>query len=140
MVAPDRVVYWDASAVLSTLFQDAHSPDATVWIRQHQIHLLSSLSRAEVLAVIGRLSRDKRIAPVLIEAALAAFDAGPWRGLNDIPAPRLLGTLAKGWPLRGADLWHLALAKTLQQDLPELVLLTYDDRLAAAAAGEGLAP
>jgi hypothetical protein len=40
--------------------------------------------------------------------------------------------------LRGADLWHLALAKTLQADLPELGLVTFDEALAEAAVGEGL--
>ncbi len=37
-----------------------------------------------------------------------------------------------------ADLWHLALASTLTEDLPELKILTFDDRLAEAAAGEAL--
>jgi hypothetical protein len=41
-------------------------------------------------------------------------------------------------PLRGAGLWHLATAETLPSDLPELTLLTFDARLAAAAEGEGL--
>jgi len=44
------------------------------------------------------------------------------------------------WPLRGADLWHLAIAKTIQNQLPELQLLTYDSRLKAAVQGEGMEP
>ena len=47
--------------------------------------------------------------------------------------------LASKWPLRGADLWHLATAKTLQKDLPELTVLTFDNRLYVAALGEKLA-
>jgi predicted nucleic acid-binding protein len=43
-------------------------------------------------------------------------------------------------PLRGADLWHLAIAKTIQNQLPELQLLTYDSRLKAAVQGEGMEP
>ena len=35
---------------------------------------------------------------------------------------------------------HLAMAKALQVDIPELMLLTFDERLRAAAEGEGLAP
>lgn len=46
--------------------------------------------------------------------------------------------LASKWPLRGADLWHLAAAKTLQKDLPELTVLTFDNRLYVAALGEKL--
>lgn len=48
--------------------------------------------------------------------------------------------LAERQRLRGADLWHLALALTLRQDLPELVLLTFDDTLQTAAVAEGIAP
>jgi hypothetical protein len=40
--------------------------------------------------------------------------------------------------LRGADLWHLASAKTLQEELPELILLTFDDQLMNAVTGERL--
>ena len=134
------VVYWDASAILSTLFQDAHSAMATHWIGTSHVHLLSSLGRAEVLAVIARLGRAKAVGPVLIESAFTALEKGPWRGINDNPPAGLLRGLAAAWPLRGADLWHLALAKSLQEELPELVLLTFDLRLAEAVAGEGLAP
>ncbi len=47
--------------------------------------------------------------------------------------------LAARWRLRGAGVWHLAVAKTLQRDLPELTMATYDAALRAAAMGEGLA-
>jgi len=48
-------------------------------------------------------------------------------------------SLSSKWPLRGADLWHLAMAKSLQAELPELTFMSYDARLVAAARGEGLA-
>jgi hypothetical protein len=135
-----RVIYWDASAVLATLFSDTHSADAMSWANGPHVHLLSSLGRAEVIAVTKRLRRETTMSPVLMDAALDDLDSGPWRSLHDVPQASLLGTLSETWPLRGAELWHLALAKTLQADLPELVLLTYHERLAKAAAGEGLSP
>jgi hypothetical protein len=46
--------------------------------------------------------------------------------------------LSSRYPLRGADLWHLAAAKSLQEELPELRLLTFDQRLMEAAQGEGI--
>ncbi|MGC8486111.1 MAG: hypothetical protein ACP5O6_10865, partial [Candidatus Baltobacteraceae bacterium] len=46
---------------------------------------------------------------------------------------------AARYPLRGADLWHLALAVDLAEELPELRLLTFDSVLDAAARAEGLA-
>ena len=40
--------------------------------------------------------------------------------------------------LRGADLWHLAAAMTLKRELPELWLMTFDQRLKTAAELEGI--
>lgn len=133
------VVYWDASAILSALFQDSNSEEAQAWSRREGIHLVSSLSLAEVYAVISRIRRDRLLAGVMVDAALEALEEGPWRRLNLSPDWDRLKTLAGKWPLRGADLWHLATAKTMQADLPELILLTFDSRLKAAARGEGLA-
>jgi len=133
------VVYWDASAVVSALFQDSNSEEAQAWSRREGIHLVSSLSLAEVYAVISRIQRDRLLAGVLVDAALEALEEGPWRRLNLSPDWDRLKALAGKWPLRGAELWHLAIAKTVHADLPELTLLTFDSRLKAAARGEGLA-
>lgn len=104
------------------------------------MHLLSSLAYAETCAVIERGRRDRRLADVLEAAAHEAIETGPWRRLTRGPERRLVKDLSRRWPLRGADLWHLATAKTLRAALPELVVLTFDTRLAAAVEGEGLTP
>ncbi len=137
--AAPPVIYWDASGVLPVLFRDAHSDEAHAWVRRDAIHLLSGLALAEVHAVISRIRRERRLADVLVDAALEVMETGPWRRIHVAPAERWIRSLARSWPLRGADLWHLALARTMQQELPELTLLTFDSRLAAAARGEGLA-
>lgn len=133
------VLYWDASAVISVLFRDEHSDTAWTLARQDGVHILSTLAAAEVHAVIARIERERILADVLVQAARQAFASGPWRRLNMQPAWELFEQYAARWPLRGADLWHLALAKTLQLELPEVRLLTFDRRLAIAAVGEGLA-
>lgn len=133
-----NIVYWDASAVLSALFKDEHSATAWKLAREDGIHLLSSLAAAEVHAVIARIEREAVLADVLIAAARDAFASGPWRPLHMQPSWRLFQECAVRWPLRGTDLWHLALAKTVRQELPEVRLLTFDRRLAVAAAGEKL--
>jgi hypothetical protein len=46
------VIYWDASAVLSTLFKDRHSDDAYAKANCDGFHVLSSLGYSEVYAVI----------------------------------------------------------------------------------------
>jgi predicted nucleic acid-binding protein len=134
------VIYWDASAVLSALFKDKHSEEAVSWSRREGVHLISSLSCAEVYAVISRIRRENLLADVLINAAYESLEKGPWRRLYLIPDWDEFKSLSQKWPLRGADLWHLAAAKTLQKRLPELYLLTFDNRLMVAALGEDHTP
>lgn len=132
------VIYWDASAVVSALFQDEHSDRAWRLARQEGLHLLSTLAAAEVHAVIARFEPEEMLADVLVQAARDAFTSGTWRLLYAQPSAELLPGLARRSPLRGAALWHLALAKTLHRELPELRLLTFDQRLPDAAARENL--
>ena len=127
------VVYWDSSAVLSSLFKDSRSEEAIERSRKRGLHLISTLAYAEVCAVISRLKRERVLADVLISAALEALDQGPWRHLNIIPDWEEIKILSQKWSLRGADLWHLAVAKTLQNQIPDLELLTFDKRLSSAA-------
>jgi predicted nucleic acid-binding protein len=134
----EAVIYWDASAILSALFTDRHSDEAQAWAHRTGLHLMSTLAYAETCAVIARIQRQRLAADVLTQAALEALNTGPWRRMTAWPAWNLLGTLAEQWPLRGADLWHLATAKTLLAELPELQLLTFDARLQTAAEGENL--
>lgn len=134
----DIVIYWDASAILSALFTDRYSDTAQTWAHQTGLHLMSTLAYAETCAVIARIQRQRLAAEVLTQAAQEALDTGPWRRVTAWPAWHLLGVLAKQWSLRGADLWHLATAKTLLTELPELQLLTFDARLQTAAEGERL--
>lgn len=133
------VLYWDTSAVLSALFRDEHSDEASAIARETRMHLMSTLAWAETHAVIARIHRERMLASVLIEAALEALESGPWRRVNVLPDWNVIQALAPAWPLRGADLWHLAAAKHLHAEIPELALFSFDARLTTAARGEGLA-
>jgi predicted nucleic acid-binding protein len=132
------VIYWDASAVLSVLIKDAHSARATAAARRHGTHLLSTLAYSEVMAVIARLERERHLPPLLADASRDMLLGGPWRRLILQPDWPGIDSLSRTWPLRGADLWHMAAAVTLSRQLPELRLLTFDSRLAAASAGAGI--
>ena len=136
----DRVTYWDTSAIVSALFCDEHSSSAIEFARAKGTHIISSLAWAETHAVIARIERERLYATILVDAARAAFEDGPWRRLHLDPDWAIVVQLARAWPLRGADLWHLATAKNLAMELPELTFLTYDNRLLAAARVEGLLP
>ena len=132
-------VYWDSSAVLSSLFRDQHSEAASKRARSPAVHFLSTLAWAEVHAVIARIERERALTKVLIAAARESLEEGPWRHLNAVPDWKVVRDLSSKWPLRGGDLWHLAVAKSLQSELPELAFFSFDAPLAAAAQGEGLA-
>lgn len=133
------VIYWDASAILSVLFKDSHSSVALKWAEVEGIHFMSTLAWSEVCAVIARMKRERIISELLEATAYEALGQGPWRRMSALPDWEVTGRLSRKWPLRGADLWHLATAKSLQDELPELVLLTFDSRLEQSAGGEGMA-
>lgn len=133
------VIYWDASAILSVLIRDAHSARATAIARRRATHLVSTLAYAEVAAVISRLERRGELPAVLAEASRELLRDGPWRRLHLQPDWVSIDGLATQWPLRGADLWHLATVVTLSRELPEVRVVTFDGRLSAASAGLGLA-
>ena len=99
---------------------------------------MSSLAWAEAHAVIARIERERMLSSVLVKAARDVLSDGPWRRVYVEPSWERAAALARAWPLRGADLWHLTAAKELQDVLPELTFLSFDTRLSVAAAGEGL--
>lgn len=134
------VVYWDASAILSVLFKDSHSDTALEWAHKDCVHLISTLAHAEVCAVIARMKRDNILSDPLVKVSFDSLDQGPWRQLSVQPDWKITEKLSHQWKLRGADLWHLAAAKTLQGELPELVLFTFDKQLLQASTGENLIP
>ncbi len=74
----------------------------------------------------------------MTQAVFEVLDSGPWQRILSQPDLKIVKELSGKWPLRGADLWHLATAKSLRQDFPELFLLSFDSRLNQAAEGEML--
>lgn len=133
------VLYWDGSAVMAALLPEPHHDDAQLWADRPGTHIISTLTWAEVLAAISRVEREGKIASTAASAAREEFGRPPWSHLQESPDWIIVRDLASKWPLTGPDLWHLALAKTLQHERPELRLLSFDERLSKAAAGEGLA-
>ena len=74
-----RVIYWDASALLSAFVEDVHSADARAQILHPGHNLVSTLAHAEVLAVLGRMERVLRGEAEPLTRARTAYLAGPWR-------------------------------------------------------------
>ena len=133
-----QVIYWDSSAVLSALFTDTHSQAAKKWSAAPGVHFISTLTFTEVTAVIYRMKRERILADTLSQAAFEVLDNGPWRRISTLPDWKMIRSLSSKWLLRGTDLWHLAAAKSLHREFPELFLLSFDNRLKRAAEGEAL--
>ncbi len=106
--------------------------------KKEGVHFFSTLCYAQVCSVLTRIRKEKKLKEVLIDVAFDTLKTGPWRRLNIWPEWRTLIALSEKWPLKGASLWHLASAKTLQKQLPELTLFTFDEELKKAAEEEGL--
>jgi predicted nucleic acid-binding protein len=131
--------YWDASALLSALVEDVHTRIAREISRRPGLHLISSLAHAEASAVLHRLARQDVLNPREAGRLLDGLEHGPWRHSPVSPARKVLRSLNGRHPLRGADLWHLALLLTLARDHHPFALVSYDRRLIDAAAAEGIA-
>lgn len=132
------VIYWDSTALLSYLFKDRYSDLALEKARQKGVHLLTTLSIAEVFTVISKIQREQLMPELMADSLFDMLEFGPWSRLNIVPDTMSLRELAGRWPLRGSGLWHLATAKTLQKEFPELMILTFDRNLARASKGEKL--
>ena len=133
-----QVIYWDSSAVLSALFTDSNSHTAQKWSGAKGVHFVSTLTFAEVSAVINRMQRERLISETLHQAAFEVLDNGPWRRVSTWPEWEIIRSLSAKFPLRGADLWHLATAKSMHAEFPELFLLSFDKRLTKAAESQSL--
>lgn len=133
-----RILYWDSSAVISLLVPDRHTQSARIHASTEDEHLLSSLAHAEVCAVISRLERSGVIDPKHAASAKDRFDRGSWTFARIVPSRRLVQRLASRWALRGADLWHLGAALTLQAQKPNVEILSFDQSLIEAARGENI--
>ncbi len=132
------VIYWDSSALLSYFFKDRYSDIVIEKAGRKGVHLLTTLTIAEVYTVISRIQREQLLPQVSVDSLFDMLEYGPWSRLNIVPDNISLRELAGKWALRGPGLWHLATAKTLQREFPELMILTFDRELARASKGESL--
>lgn len=132
------VIYWDSTALLSYLFKNRYSREVMARAHSRGVHLLTTLTAAEVYTVISRIHRENILPDVMIDSLFEMLEKGPWSRLNIVPDRTALKELARRWPLKGSRLWHLATALTLQREFPELMIMTLDEDLARAARGEKL--
>lgn len=121
--------YVDTSAAVKLVVEEAETAALLVWARAHDGDLVSSdLTRTELLRATRRVAADR-----LLQAR------GVLDGFVLLTLPTERFEQAAGLDpdrLRTLDAIHLAAALSLGDDLDGIV--TYDDRLAEAAAAEGI--
>lgn len=130
--------YWDASALLSFLVEDANTVVARALIGCPALHVISSLAYAETAAVLWRMARQHVIDVGTTEFLLQSLDEGEWRHTPASPSRSVLREFQGRSLLRGADLWHLGLVLTLSREWGKLGLVSFDRRLSDAAKAAGV--
>lgn len=143
------VLYWDGSALLSVLYRDAKTAALRKRALEPGVHLMSTLALAEVQAAAarrgyppGRRPKSPRAgASYATRAASAAAAAwalgrGPWRLTHASPSA---ARLPIGGGLDAIGAWHLAVARALHGQLPELRIQSASERMRRVAAEYGLA-
>jgi predicted nucleic acid-binding protein len=122
--------YLDTSAAAKLVVAEAGSDAMAAWAVTHQTRVLASdLLRTELLRA------TRRAAPGRMRRARSVLDALTLLSLSSATFERA-ATLEPD-ELRSLDALHLAAAMELDDELEGIV--TYDDRLAAAASRYGIA-
>jgi predicted nucleic acid-binding protein len=136
-------VYVDASALAKLYFPESDSDALNRLLAARRDLVASDLAITEVVSSLARRQREGLISVALVSKAqralLAHIDGGVYQRAELTPdrhrvAERYLMRLTQV-PLRAADSLHLSLATASDC----ATMLTYDRRLAAAAAAIGLA-
>jgi predicted nucleic acid-binding protein len=123
-----RLVYLDSSAFVKLITLEAETQALVAYLRRWSVAVSATLLRTEALRAATRASPASVLAVRRALRDMAFIDLG--RDLLD-----QAGTLTPPG-LRSLDAVHVAAALSLGDDLDELV--TYDARMAAAAAASGL--
>ena len=133
-------LYLDASALIALLTEDIHSERAVAQIRATTVvPVVSDWSRAEFASVVARFVRTGVLSKSEAEAVFLTLDGwaansterAETRTEDVVAADMMMRRLDLN--LRAPDAVHLAIANRLCA-----VLLTYDTKMAAAAAALGL--
>lgn len=121
------MLYLDSSAIVKLVAREPETPELVEAVRADPEVVSSALAWTEIIRAVRRArGRIARAREVLEGIALVPIDDGIIRGAADL-APVGLRTL---------DALHIATALSLGEDITSLV--TYDDRLAEAAATAGI--
>ena len=124
-----EVAYLDTSAAVKLLMAELESPALREWLRGRPVQASAALLRVELIRVVRRAGL-----PRLLPDARRLLAGVHLIRLDDALLDQAAGL--DPTELRSLDSVHLAAAVSLGDDLAAVV--SYDDRLLAAAASLGL--
>lgn len=132
--------YFDASALVKLHVREAGSLKALAYWLDDRPSVSSAIVKAEAAAGIANARRDRRLSEKGARRAVADLER-TWVALDVVGVTETIADeaalLASEYILSGADAIHLATALAFGDE--ELVVVTWDRRLAHAAAATGLA-
>ena len=133
--------FWDASAVVPLCFEQGGSTAVETIARMDPVLVVWWGTAVECVSALARLRRMDGLPPAAMQqtmAVLARLRSG-WMEILPTDAVRdRAQALLQAHPLRAADALQLAAALVWASDQPaDMVMVTLDERLAAAAREEG---
>jgi predicted nucleic acid-binding protein len=135
------VRFWDSSAIVGLLVEEAHSPALFAAYEHDPEVLVWWATEVECTSALARLERGGILSGVGLGEALdrLAALARSWREIQPISQVRETAIrLLRVHPLRAADALQLAAAIAAAEGRPaSLGFVTLDDRLGLAADREG---
>lgn len=135
--------FWDSSAIVPLLVEQAASPRVAEWIAEDDTIVLWTLTPVEVVSALRRLVREKAIDERAARLAESRGDdlVDASHLVVDVDAVKSLAArLLRVHPLRAFDALQLGAALHWAEGQPrERTLHTLDSRLAIAAEREGFA-
>lgn len=135
--------YWDSSAVLPLLVEEATSDAVDALYRDDPVQLVWWATTVECASALARLEREGSLTGEPFEAAQRRLHdlAGSWHEVQPVDTVRRTARrLVRTHPLRAMDALQLAAALVAAEgDAATMEMVVLDARLSAAARSEGLA-
>ena len=133
--------FWDSSALLPLLVDEAMGEQVRGWLREDTGILAWWATRVEIASVIARREREGLLSATEANAACAALQqiAGAWEEIAPSEIVRSAAQrLVRNHSLRAADSLQLAAAWIASGQVPAaLEIVSLDERLNMAARREG---
>ena len=133
--------FWDSSAVVALLVDEAAHRKATDMLAQDEAMLVWWATPLECLSALLRRTREGSLDEDGLQIATQRLRAITAEWHEILPTPALRGVaerMLRVHPLRAADALQLAAAViAAEHDPPSLAFMCFDERLVAAARREG---